>query len=349
MTAHQCCPGCGVELTADGGSSCGCSGPFTAEHVDPMHIRPYVDLPEPEPEPSAGPDLEPFAQCGTDETAELPAVLPPEQAPGRGARLPGAERQYGSRAGGHRRRKGRGTPAAAGGNGHDGHGGHGSHDRPRGRGLRRPGTAALAAAGVVAALGAGLFTTQALTGSDSTGDRSHSTDDHALPVVPSGGPTESPSRTEREQHKGHSRPSAGASRTAAPVTPRANRDSDAHTSRGAVSPSTSSSSSDAPGRSGWGDGRRNGYPHHSQRPTEQPSRSSGDTLRPGDSGPEVAELQRRLKQAGALQQDAPEDGVYSSDVQQAVARYQEDRDVRGDNYGEYGPYTRRALESQTTG
>ena len=76
MTAHRCCPECGAELTADGGKFCGCVGPFTAEHVDPMHIRPYVDLPEPEDEGSQAPDLEPFARCGQGETAEMPVVRP---------------------------------------------------------------------------------------------------------------------------------------------------------------------------------------------------------------------------------------------------------------------------------
>ncbi|MGH3313490.1 MAG: peptidoglycan-binding domain-containing protein [Streptomyces sp.] len=63
----------------------------------------------------------------------------------------------------------------------------------------------------------------------------------------------------------------------------------------------------------------------------------------------MVELQRRLKQAGALEQAAPEDGRYSSTVQQAVADYQARHRVRGDRYGEYGPRTRRALESHTTG
>ncbi|HWM36266.1 MAG TPA: peptidoglycan-binding protein [Streptomyces sp.] len=336
MTAHRCCPECGAELTTDGGAFCGCVGPFTAEHVDPMHIRPYVDLPEPGgPGPSA-PDLEPFARCGTGETAELPVLVPPGQshAAGRGS----AQELSASRAGGHRRAKGRGASV-----------------REDGGRRRRPGVVALAAAGVVAALGAGLLTTQALTDSDSGDDRSLSKDDRALPDVPSGGPTEEPSRTGKQ--KRDDKPSATASSRAGSTSPRADRDSDGRTGREAVSPSVPSSAPDRSSGSSSADGDRDGdrgrYPQHPPRPpsddSEDSETPSGPTLRAGDTGEEVAELQRRLKQAGALEQGAPEDGVYSEDVQRAVARYQGRNHVRGDDFGEYGPSTRRALESQTAG
>ncbi len=334
MTAHRCCPECGTELPAHGGTFCGCVGPFTAEHVDPMHIRPYVDLPEPVDEGSQTPDLEPFARCGTGETAEMPAVLPPEQPPApehgelRGPSVP-------AHGGGRRRRaKERGAPA-----GREPRTEHGS-----GHGGRRRSTAALAAAGVVAALGAGLLTTQALTtDGDSGDDRSLSTDDRALPDVPSGGPTEEPSRTKR--HKDDEKPSPSPSRTGA-TTPRADRDSDGHTGRGGVSPGNSSSTPDRSEGSGDRDRDRDRY---TPRPPQTPEQPDEETLRPGDTGSEVVELQRRLKQTGALEQEAREDGVYSQDVQRAVARYQAARHIRGDNFGEYGSHTRRALESHTSG
>jgi hypothetical protein len=63
----------------------------------------------------------------------------------------------------------------------------------------------------------------------------------------------------------------------------------------------------------------------------------------------VAELQDRLKQVGMLDEDAPEDGVYSRDVMRAVAKYQAVEQVRGDQFGEYGRQTRRVLESETEG
>ncbi|QPP09081.1 peptidoglycan-binding protein [Streptomyces bathyalis] len=349
MTAHRCCPECGAELTADGGKFCGCVGPFTAEHVDPMHIRPYVDLPEPEDEGSQAPDLEPFARCGQGETAEMPVVRPydmePEESatsgmPGETGVLPvhvhGAPQggPSATRGGSHRRTKGRGNYA---------------YGRDEGDGRRRgPARVALAAAGVVAALGAGLLTTQVFTDDGGGDDRSLSTDDTALPDMPSGGPTKDPSRT--EERKSDNKPSAKpTSRTAGP---RADRDSDGHTGR---DPAPSGTTSAAPGTPGDSDGRGNGggwggdHGRDRPRPPQESTQPGGETLRPGDSGPEVAELQRRLKQVGALDDDTPEDGVYSRQVQRAVAQFQARNEVRGDEFGEYGPNTRRALESQTSG
>ena len=331
MTAHRCCPGCGAEQPAHGGTFCGCAGPFTAEHVDPMHIRPYVDLPEPVDEGSPAPDLAPFARCGTGETAEMPAVLPPEQPTPKKAPHGAPEPSHGGT-----RRKAKSRRAAAGREHREEH--------ATGRGGRRRSTAALAAAGVVAALGAGLLTTQSLSGGDNdTGDdRSLSTDDRALTDVPSGGPTEEPTRTERDKS---AKPSPTPSRTA-PAAPRADRDSDGHTERDGVTPGDS-----VPDRSNGSGGRDKDRDRdrYTPRPPQRPNQPDEETLRPGDTGAEVVELQRRLKQAGALDGDEAEDGVYSRDVIRAVARYQAVRHVRGDNFGEYGPNTRRALESHTSG
>ncbi|MEV3928528.1 MULTISPECIES: peptidoglycan-binding protein [unclassified Streptomyces] len=74
---------------------------------------------------------------------------------------------------------------------------------------------------------------------------------------------------------------------------------------------------------------------------------SGGTLRRGDSGAEVAELQRRLQEIWVYR--GPEDGTYSEQVEQAVADYQRWVSVANDPSGVYGPETRRALESQTNG
>lgn len=74
---------------------------------------------------------------------------------------------------------------------------------------------------------------------------------------------------------------------------------------------------------------------------------SGGTLRRGDSGAEVAELQRRLQEIWVYR--GPEDGTYSEQVEQAVAEYQRWVSVADDPSGVYGPETRRALESQTSG
>lgn len=394
MTAHRCCPECGAELTADGGKFCGCVGPFTAEHVDPMHIRPYVDLPEPEDEGSHShpPDLEPFARCGQAETAELPALSEyqdpyeaphgsrhgeahggPPRAPERAPYDPYGEphpQPYGAPPGGAERDESAAEVASV------SLSRRGSHRRGRGRGAyvygqdagagrrRRPLKAALAAAGAVAALGGGLLTTQALTG-DRGDDRNLSADDTAPPDGFSGGPTEEPSRTDAE--KRDKEPSQKQTSRSGSAGTRADRDGAERSTVGAPEPSRPSSST-APGTpsspEGDGDGDRgrghgwdggwDGGGHHDggrdrPQPPQESTQPGGETLRPGDSGPEVAELQRRLKQAGALDEDAPEDGVYSQQVQQAVAQFQARNRVRGDEYGEYGPNTRRVLESQTSG
>ncbi|UNO42308.1 peptidoglycan-binding domain-containing protein [Streptomyces sp. MST-110588] len=68
-------------------------------------------------------------------------------------------------------------------------------------------------------------------------------------------------------------------------------------------------------------------------------------LREGASGPEVVELQDRLRQVGGYA--GPADGRYDADVREAVAAYQRAYQVRGDPEGVYGPWTRRSLESRT--
>ncbi|MFJ8167271.1 peptidoglycan-binding protein [Streptomyces sp. NPDC094473] len=75
--------------------------------------------------------------------------------------------------------------------------------------------------------------------------------------------------------------------------------------------------------------------------------ASGTTLRRGDRGAEVSELQRRLQEIWVYR--GPDDGDYSERVEQAVAEYQRWVSVQGDPSGVYGPETRRALEAQTSG
>lgn len=366
MTAHRCCPECGAELTADGRKFCGCVGPFTAERVDPMHIRPYVDLPEPEDAELQTPDLEPFARCGRAETAKLP-VLRPYGDDGAPAGLAASGHDQGHDAGhdqghdaGQEHDLGYGgpeagpaaVPSAARG---------GSHRRGKGRGAyvygrdegagrrRRPARAALAMAGVVAALGAGILTTHALTNDQGGDDRNLSTDDNPPPDG-DGGPSKDSSGT--EEHKSGKKSAGKPTSRSGSGSHRADRDSERNTGRASAAPGTPSP--EAPGTPGEPDGNGNGNPRggggghdrdrDSRQPSQEPTQPEDETLRQGDVGPEVAELQRRLKQAGVLDEDAPEDGVYSRQVRQAVAKYQARNGVRGDETGEYGPNTRRSLE-----
>lgn len=84
--------------------------------------------------------------------------------------------------------------------------------------------------------------------------------------------------------------------------------------------------------------------------TRSPGHGRGDgggsaTLRRGDSGTEVVELQERLRQLSLyLGQD---DGVYSTQVEAAVTTYQWARGIR-DNLGVYDTPTRTSLEAETS-
>lgn len=71
------------------------------------------------------------------------------------------------------------------------------------------------------------------------------------------------------------------------------------------------------------------------------------TLREGDSGPEVTDLQRRLRRIPGVYDQGPVSGVYDSTLREAVARFQVWYGVRGDESGVYGDDTRAALESRT--
>ena len=340
------------------------------EQGDPFHIRPYVSLPEDGGTGAAAgaagaaasdaavgadradaavgthgtfyevpgaedgttvlPDLSPFARQGTAETAELP-VVSREAHEARQARKAARTASEGSGAAprSHRRAKG-------------GSGGRG--------GRRRPTTGILAAAGVAAALGAGLLTTQALTG-DRGGEDGSSAEDRALEQRPTGAPTHgiasdpaSPSPSEKSAKPSKS-PSSLPSRTSASVAPRVDRDDDAHTERETTpSPSASSRKSDKADASP-SERRRERAPE--RRREQRPEQPGGSTLNVGSSGPAVADLQRRLKQVGYLSPDTEEDGVYSSTVQEGVYRYQVTYGIDEDEPGAYGPYTRRSLESRT--
>ncbi|WP_329342786.1 peptidoglycan-binding protein [Streptomyces sp. NBC_00663] len=81
-------------------------------------------------------------------------------------------------------------------------------------------------------------------------------------------------------------------------------------------------------------------------PTPSSSGSQAPVLRLGDQGPEVVELQLRLRQVGFYGGDA--DGTYDSQVESAVRGYQVTRVVQEDEPGVYGPRTRAVLESETS-
>lgn len=73
----------------------------------------------------------------------------------------------------------------------------------------------------------------------------------------------------------------------------------------------------------------------------------GGTLREGDRGPEVTELQQRLRKIPNVYDNGPTSGTYDDTLTEAVARFQLWYGIRGDETGVYGNDTRRDLESRT--
>ncbi|WP_217167520.1 peptidoglycan-binding protein [Streptomyces sp. AC512_CC834] len=78
---------------------------------------------------------------------------------------------------------------------------------------------------------------------------------------------------------------------------------------------------------------------------DDPDRDGGPTLRRGDRGSEVVELQQRLRDAEFYYGDI--DGDYDRQVEESVRHYQWRWGIYSDELGVYGPDTRRRLESET--
>ncbi|MFH8463128.1 peptidoglycan-binding protein [Streptomyces sp. NPDC017991] len=71
------------------------------------------------------------------------------------------------------------------------------------------------------------------------------------------------------------------------------------------------------------------------------------TLREGDSGPEVSDLQERLLRIPDVYDQGTPSGVYDATLTAAVARFQLWYGIRGDETGVYGNDTRTDLEART--
>ncbi|WP_329263508.1 peptidoglycan-binding protein [Streptomyces sp. NBC_01478] len=72
------------------------------------------------------------------------------------------------------------------------------------------------------------------------------------------------------------------------------------------------------------------------------------TLREGDSGSEVKELEERLLRIPNVYENGSTSGTYDATLTAAVARFQLWYGIRGDENGVYGDDTRKDLESRTT-
>lgn len=68
-------------------------------------------------------------------------------------------------------------------------------------------------------------------------------------------------------------------------------------------------------------------------------------LQRGDRGPEVTELQQRLRRLDLYADRIT--GIFTRSVEDAVRTYQLARGIQGDTLGTYGPATRKSLEAET--
>ncbi|MEU1011289.1 peptidoglycan-binding domain-containing protein [Streptomyces sp. NPDC005890] len=88
-------------------------------------------------------------------------------------------------------------------------------------------------------------------------------------------------------------------------------------------------------------------PSTSAAPTAATDPDGPGTLRQGDTGPEVTDLQQRLLRIPDVYRDGSASGTYDATLTEAVARFQLWYGISGDETGVYGDDTRRALESRT--
>ncbi|MEU4495498.1 peptidoglycan-binding domain-containing protein [Streptomyces sp. NPDC023998] len=199
------------------------------------------------------------------------------------------------------------------------------HTLGRHRGRRRPYRGLLVVAAAVAVAGTAAFASGLFSGDDERDkalpDRETSAPSlNVLPDAPSSSPTGSASQSASASETASASPSVTPSADASlRMAPGPSAPSDPSTPPATASASGSVSAAPLGARSG--------------------------TLRPGDSGPEVVELQQRLAEVSLY--SGPMDGQYSQSVEDAVRSYQYDRHVKGDQKGVYGPKTRRELEAET--
>ncbi|MFG2328378.1 peptidoglycan-binding protein [Streptomyces sp. NPDC048604] len=277
-----------------------------------MRIRPYVNLEAPDEDDSAHVPLPPEQPVGhqVSATTVQPVVVPPVMAPLPPQPAAAPEEEPAELT----------MPllldrAAFAEEPEREHGG-------RKRGVLVALVAALAVAGT-AAFAAGIL------GGDEPVDRAApdatATSSTASMVSEAPSPTASESATESASPSASASPTKSASASPSPSRKAATRP---------AAPPRPTASSSAPSRPA------------STPPTGDPE-DGGRTLRHGDSGPDVSELQRRLKEIWAYK--GPENGYYGERVEEAVADFQSYMDIDEDPWGVYGPATREALEAVTEG
>ncbi|MFD6329754.1 peptidoglycan-binding protein [Streptomyces niveus] len=312
----QLCPECGTPQDAYGrpGAGCDCSeraAIAAAEDFHPLRIRPYVALKEPD---------------GATPSTPPPSLLPPpyDEGGGEGNRSEGADPAETMRLSLPGLRTAKPGAAAAG--------------PERAGGRRRFARVALTAAAVVAVIGAASFAGGLFTG-DGGGDEATSDLNSGLPTA-SARPDPSASSATSASAPGPAAPSTTVSGSAKGTgTGTASASASKPATDGPPSPNTRPAAPGTPSApASASDGTRT---------TQGPEAGSGATLRRGDSGAEVEELQRRLSEIWLYNDDY--DGRFGERVEAAVRVYQSYKNIEGDQSGVYGPNTRRALEAETSG
>ncbi|MCL6286862.1 peptidoglycan-binding domain-containing protein [Streptomyces sp. 43Y-GA-1] len=323
-----------------------------AEDFDPLRIRPYVTLTDLDARAGGGGLAEPGGSAatsgpGTSEAATAPVGTPSapgaaettmplflgDDGPGVGVGTgvgSGMDTGTGTVAGasapagpGGRRRSAGAEPAFA-----------PDPVQPR---RRRPFGALAVGAAVAAVVGTAAFAGGLFDGDDSrdealpeaTTSVPDTEGEPAASVAPSPSASAAPSRT----------PSASATPSASPSASAAPTRSQEPTPTATASASPTAS---APATPDGGGGASSAPPAEAP-----PAELAGPSLRPGDRGPEVAELQNRLMEVWLY--SGPSDANYNGRVENAVAVYQSYKAIQGDPAGVYGPNTRRALEAETSG
>ncbi len=166
--------------------------------------------------------------------------------------------------------------------------------------------------------------------------------DTALPEGTRAGVPDTPSSSAPATPPTGSAPTTPPAPAAPPPSPTATRSPSASPSPSAPSASPSPSRSatpSAPQTSATATGPGQAPPDNSRQ------NGGPTTLRLGDTGPEVSELQLRLRQLLLFNEDA--DGTFDDRVEDAVRTYQWSRGIQSDDLGVYDRETRTELESET--
>ncbi|AVV47525.1 peptidoglycan-binding protein [Streptomyces sp. P3] len=350
------CPECGALRAPDNTPSCACARRASdalrdtrtaeaaaAEDFDPLRIRPYVELDEAEPDgvngrgvngrgttgasdvPGAADVTMPMAAVPADATMPLRRVEPAGPPPDATAALPTPLTPAGSEPSTTDLRLFETAYAGA---------AHSDDEEARPRPRRRrlllvATTGAVVAVVTAAGFAAGLFSYEKPT-------RESAAPEDVRAAVPA------PSVSAASASPSASRSASPSASEAPPPPPESERPSPSATPESAspsASPSTGASpatpsadASRAPGPDKAADAAQNG--------------SVGVvSLRRGDQGAEVTELQLRLK--ALFFYDGEADGSFGGEVEDALRNYQWSRGTTEDGPGVYGPVTRARLESET--